>query len=344
MLAYELGLITSVGSLIEHPNYIHAYPAALGTLLFAGYFALGGISGRYHANWTELPRATRTMAIGTNTVLATSTGLYAAHAAAEGHMGQAAAAAIASAALLFATRLSIRGEVPKKPSQLRRHPSSTIDGFAGGLEHAFLAGNPGQPGTSYPRRLPQLTAIAGLALMGLAATLAADTLNEDSMPPDGSVQLQGGAGDDEVIGGDGNDHLDGGGGSDRLYGEADDNMVQGGDGNDELYGGAGNDVLTGGLGNDVLQGGGGSDLFLFSRGVGADRIDGGAGLINMLRLSGMIGSFDQPGSNWSLDLDRGSVLSSDAGSVTLSDDAEGTITLEGGDTIAFRNIDEIEFG
>jgi hypothetical protein len=51
--------------------------------------------------------------------------------------------------------------------------------------------------------------------------------------------------------------------------------VDGGNGNDRILGGAGNDTLVGGNGQDELRGGGGSDVLLGDN--GADLADGGVG-------------------------------------------------------------------
>ncbi|WP_211340295.1 cadherin-like domain-containing protein [Amphritea balenae] len=59
-----------------------------------------------------------------------------------------------------------------------------------------------------------------------------------------NAKLQGGVGDDIIIGKDGQ--------SNELFGA---------DGNDVLYGGDGNDILTGGAGDDLLIGGAGLDTF-----------------------------------------------------------------------------------
>lgn len=75
-----------------------------------------------------------------------------------------------------------------------------------------------------------------------------------------SIYINGGAGDDLLLGNSGADLLVGGAGNDFLTAGA---------GNDVLEGGTGNDVLTGGAGNDSLTGGAGSDRFVFDA-VGAN--------------------------------------------------------------------------
>lgn len=105
--------------------------------------------------------------------------------------------------------------------------------------------------------------------------------------------LEGGSGDDvlvgwvyweTLVGNDGNDSIEGAGGYDTLQGQAGNDTLDGGTGSDELAGGAGDDSLrggqqddhlTGGIGNDRLEGGEGRDRL--DGGAGHDRIDGGAG-------------------------------------------------------------------
>jgi hypothetical protein len=70
--------------------------------------------------------------------------------------------------------------------------------------------------------------------------------------------------------------LNGGDGDDRLIGSPRADHLVGGDGNDVMHGNAGNDVLVGGAGSDELFGGAGDDL-LNSRDNEADKVDGGDG-------------------------------------------------------------------
>lgn len=69
-----------------------------------------------------------------------------------------------------------------------------------------------------------------------------------------SVYINGGQGDDQLLGNSAADLLIGGSGKDTLTGGA---------GNDVLEGGTGNDLLIGGAGNDSISGGAGTDRFVF---------------------------------------------------------------------------------
>ena len=88
------------------------------------------------------------------------------------------------------------------------------------------------------------------------AVVAADT--ENISYRDGQV-VEGGGGNDMVLGRDSRDQLEGGLGRDSLYGYRSDDVLVGGDGGDLLDGGAGDDILLGGEGNDGLSGGDGND-------------------------------------------------------------------------------------
>ena len=110
--------------------------------------------------------------------------------------------------------------------------------------------------------------------------------NDEIEGGDGVDTLRGGDGDDVLLGHDdidillgedGNDRLEGGEGADLLFGmdEADvliggrdDDTLQGGDGEDTLSGGSGDDDLFGEAGNDTLDGGTGTDLL--DGGLGTD--------------------------------------------------------------------------
>ena len=88
----------------------------------------------------------------------------------------------------------------------------------------------------------------------------------------GAVTLDGGAGNDSLLGNSGADRLFGQSGHDRLKGYGGNDYLSGGLNNDHLYGGRGNDKLIGGsghdylygqFGKDALSGGSGNDRFVF---------------------------------------------------------------------------------
>src|SRR4051812_5733553 len=72
---------------------------------------------------------------------------------------------------------------------------------------------------------------------------------------DVSYYLDGGLGDDLLIGRDSADILLGGDGTDRLVGNAGNDRLDGGGGNDQLDGGLGDDLLLASIGDDTLIGG-----------------------------------------------------------------------------------------
>ncbi len=117
---------------------------------------------------------------------------------------------------------------------------------------------------------------------------------------DQDATIEGGAGNDRIIGGNGNDVINGGDGRDRIQGRGGDDSLDGGDGADRLIGQAGDDVLTGGNGHDFLNGGSGDDDL--GGGIGRDRLRGGRGLD---MLSGGGGRDDLDGGDGSDILDGG---------------------------------------
>lgn len=97
-----------------------------------------------------------------------------------------------------------------------------------------------------------------------AITIDGGTGNDRLLGNDGNDRIYGRSGNDWIKGYGGNDRLDGGSGNDRLYG---------GRGNDKLWGSAGNDYLYGGLGKDTLSGGKGSDTFVFDTAPSKSNMD-----------------------------------------------------------------------
>jgi Ca2+-binding RTX toxin-like protein len=80
--------------------------------------------------------------------------------------------------------------------------------------------------------------------------------------------IDGGLGNDYILGWTGNDVLSGGAGSDYINATVGNDTIYGGDGNDNLDGAEGDDVINGGVGNDNLYGSVGNDIF--TGGSGAD--------------------------------------------------------------------------
>jgi len=101
----------------------------------------------------------------------------------------------------------------------------------------------------------------------------------------GNDLLYGNEGDDKLYGGEGDDILYGGIGNDLLYGNVGDDKLYGGEGDDILYGGIGNDRLYGNEGDDKLYGNEGDD-FLFG-GDGNDLLSGNQGKDNLFGQGGI---------------------------------------------------------
>ena len=89
------------------------------------------------------------------------------------------------------------------------------------------------------------------------------------------VEIQGGSGEDVLIGGAGNDRilggqsddiLIGGGGDDYLHGSTENDLIFGGKGNDDLHGGSDNDTIFGGKGDDNVISGPGDDIVFGGKG------------------------------------------------------------------------------
>jgi hypothetical protein len=121
-----------------------------------------------------------------------------------------------------------------------------------------------------------------------------------------------------------------------------DNALTGNAGNNVLDGGAGNDTLTGGVGTDTLTGGVGDDTFIYMRGDGSDSIDGGTSWLDTVQFSQSAGSM-QFGTDWTLNLTSGSIVSQNAGELILSNDADGIISVNDGAQINVNDIERIHW-
>lgn len=133
---------------------------------------------------------------------------------------------------------------------------------------------------------PSSGAVAGASLSSIVIFGGSgdDTIDVSKLRCIGStsVSLNGGAGNDTIIGskkgdsidgGDGNDTITGGNGNDTINAGLGDDVASGGNGKDTLNGGDGNDTLNGQNGKDSLFGDAGDDIL--SGGEGNDKLDGG---------------------------------------------------------------------
>jgi uncharacterized secreted protein with C-terminal beta-propeller domain len=82
---------------------------------------------------------------------------------------------------------------------------------------------------------------------------------------DGNDSILGSDGNDIIFGGRGDDTLNGGKGSDTIWGGTGDDSLVGAAGNDSLFGDSGVDTLRGGAGSNALDGGAGVDKFFGSK-------------------------------------------------------------------------------
>jgi Ca2+-binding RTX toxin-like protein len=109
-------------------------------------------------------------------------------------------------------------------------------------------------------------------------TLYGGRLDDWLLGGDGDDRLNAGGADAGTLGGDGN-YLNGGAGNDMLIGREGSDWLEGGDGTDTLEGGDGGDILAGGGGaGDVLRGGRGDDQYIFRTGDATDTIRDESGL------------------------------------------------------------------
>jgi Ca2+-binding RTX toxin-like protein len=129
---------------------------------------------------------------------------------------------------------------------------------------AFAANNSRQTATTPSNDVVSITVTA---TGPFANTIDVSSLSAADFPSLTSVFLNGGDGDDQMVGSSFADRMDGGGDSDDM---------KGGGGNDELSAGSGDDMLRGEDGADTLNGGAGNDRLVASQGD-TDRMDGGSG-------------------------------------------------------------------
>lgn len=101
--------------------------------------------------------------------------------------------------------------------------------------------------------------------------------------------------------------------------------------------------MRGGEGDDRMNGGAGDDIFIYQSGDGNDVINGGGGesWVDTLELKGFdSGSMD---TDWTIQLDNGTIESQEGDQLVLSDDASGTIVFDDGSSIDFFEIEQIQW-
>ena len=121
------------------------------------------------------------------------------------------------------------------------------------------------------------------------------------------------------------------------------NTLTGNAGNNTLDGGTGNDILIGGLGNDTLIGGLGDEMFVYASGHGSDSVNGGTGSwIDTISLDQSGGPL-QLGTDWTVNLTQGTIVSQTANQLTFSADADGSISFTDGSHIDFVDVERVQW-
>ena len=180
-LMYEAGLINAVHDAGLHPMHVFDYGIALGTWLYASHQALAAISGHHNAAWTELPLPRKVMGMGANAVSAAGLAAFGVSELLQGSEHAYVEAGFAGLGTYALTRLALmatRSELPKVNPQLKPHPSDSLGPVRAVWDPIFFKGLPGGPGVEQPRKFPQLTALAGVALIGIAAAVFEGLLNQ----------------------------------------------------------------------------------------------------------------------------------------------------------------------
>jgi Ca2+-binding RTX toxin-like protein len=165
--------------------------------------------------------------------------------------------------------------------------------------------------------------------------------------------LEGGPGNDRLVGATGDDLILGGIGNDLILGRAGDNVMDGGIGNDQIAARNGRDILIGGSGIDALQGGSGRDILV--GGSGADQLSGGLG--NDINIAGEasldIGQLQQVLAEWSSQTAADAIANIQAGvgglptlapgsDVTLDDDSRDVLSDSYGDNWFFQSLADLD--
>lgn len=131
------------------------------------------------------------------------------------------------------------------------------------------------------------------------------------------------------------DVLNGGPGDDDLVGFLGNDVINGGAGNDILNGGGGADTLNGGAGNDTVNGFGGNDTIIAS--TGNDTIDGGSVKTETNTIDFSKLAITTPGPGVTVDLVAGTDSKPGGGGSDTLNDITNVIGTAGDDTITGSN-------
>ncbi|WP_448660351.1 beta strand repeat-containing protein [Sphingomonas sp. CJ99] len=154
---------------------------------------------------------------------------------------------------------------------------------------------------------------------------------------DSFFAVNGGAGNDGVLGTGRGETIRGNGGNDRLEGRGGDDVLIGGAGDDLVLGGDGNDSIEDGAGIDRYDGGAGDDIFTIGTGtVAGDSFIGGTGFdsINVLGE----GPINLSGLSFSADIERivgGDLTLTSTQADGFAEISVSTLTLADGGTVIF---------
>jgi len=155
-----------------------------------------------------------------------------------------------------------------------------IGGF---LSHNATAGNYAGPTDIDPGPGVAFLPLATASLIRVDMADGND-LADASAISTAAVTMFGGQGDDQLIGTNAPTPL-----GDRLEGGTGDDVLVGLAGNDVILGGSGRDQIEGGLGNDILEGGDDTDVIV--TGTGVDEVDAGSGA-DVLEFAAAAGNFN----------------------------------------------------
>lgn len=216
---------------------------------------------------------------------------------------------------------------------VRRHMTETLpDGTHRELERFAISTN-------------GLSDIESFGIHGLGGNDTLEIVVDAGFESTTSFVLNGGAGNDTLLGGPGKDTLFGGPGEDKLfglagndvlYGDEGRDLLDGGDGVDSLYAGAGGDIALGGYGREIIRGGPDNDILVAGSGYYGSIISGGDGDDVIIGSSG-IDTIDGDGGN---DI----ILGGDFGDVIRGGSGNDTIVGElGRDDLSGDDDDDILF-